>query len=258
MKRDPFYKHCQILLNYIVIRIFGKKVLITKVNSILLLAPHPDDEIFGMGGFILRMLSNKSKINIIFLTDGEGSGIWHEKEEIRKQRIALSEDVGLNLGLNNSDFYRLHLPDGSVPHPGQKGFEEAVESVKEIVNSLKPDAVFTTHPLDYWPFDHVACAHIAKEAVKQSEAKPQLWYYWVWAWYNIRPWTLSYSTLKRLQKINIRDQIDHKKDLMDIYLNALTPDGKPWGGILPLSLLKVWSQPFEIFEKIELSGNSSL
>ena len=41
-----------------------------------------------------------------------------------------------------------------------------------------------------------------------------------------------------------------KKALMDIYLKSLTPDGKPWSGVLPKSLLKAFDYPVEIVERI--------
>jgi len=218
-------------------------------KTLVVLAPHPDDEIFGFGGALLKLLNGGSQVYIIYLTDGEGSGIWHDREEIRKQRIMLSEKAAEKLGIDNSNIYRLHLPDGNVPHGVQDGFKEAVDNVKLVIDLVKPDAVFATHTLDYWPFDHVACAEIAIGAIQLSEHKPQLWYYWVWAWYNIRPWKLSVRSLKRLKKVDITDTAERKHKLMEIYLNAMTPDGKPWSGFLPEPLIKAWKYPIEIIEK---------
>lgn len=218
--------------------------------SILLLSPHPDDEIFGLGGIILQTLQQGGKVHIAYLTDGEGSGVWPDKEEIGRNRITLSEKVCDTLGLRPEDITRLHMADGAVPHPGQTGFPEAVKQIKGLIETLKPDAVFATHTLDYWPFDHVACAHIAREAVNQAEHKTQLWYYWVWAWHKVRPWQMLKIKFRKLQKIDIRDQMAEKKALMDIYLNAVTPDGKPWAGVLPKPLLGAFNYPVEIVERI--------
>ncbi len=219
-------------------------------NRTLILAPHPDDEVLGLGGIIMNLLTRGGEVCILYLTDGESSGIWNNNEEIRRQRIQLSEKSTARLAINNSNIFRLHLPDGNIPHPGNPGFEKAASDVKELIDMVKPDAVFATHPLDYWPFDHIACAEIASEAIKLSDHKPQLWYYWVWAWYNLRPWKLSVSRLKKLQKIDIGDHLQGKKEQMEIYLNSLTPDGKPWSGILPKSLLKAFNYPYEIVERV--------
>jgi LmbE family N-acetylglucosaminyl deacetylase len=250
MYKHPGCKIFQVLINLLLIRILVKVHEIDKLGDVVFIAPHPDDELFGIGGSVLKMLENEARISLIYLTDGEGSGVWPNKEGIGRQRIRLSEQFAARLGIVSSNIYRLHLTDGAVPHPGQAGFEEAVKNVKELLDIIKPDAIFATHPLDYWPFDHVACAEIAIEAVRQSETKPQLWYYWVWAWYNVRPWKLPFNNLKKLQKIDISDHLDRKKELMNIYLEAKTPDGKPWSGILPKSLLRAFYNQFEVVEMI--------
>jgi LmbE family N-acetylglucosaminyl deacetylase len=245
-----FLKNILVWFLYFNISLFSRRKENLSYSRILILAPHPDDEIFGLGGFILSQLERRSKINIIYLTDGEGSGVWNDKEEIRKQRIALSEEVCASLNINNADIYRLHLPDGCVQHRGQPGFDEAVKLVKGTINSVRPDVLFATHTLDYWPYDHVACAQIAGEAVNLSEHKPQLWYYWVWAWYNLKPWQLLKLRFNQFNRIDISGQIKKKRALMDIYLNSLTPDGKSWSGILPKPLLKAFNFPVEVVEKI--------
>jgi LmbE family N-acetylglucosaminyl deacetylase len=232
------------------IRIFSSHAALKSFKNVIILAPHPDDEILGIGGILLQIRNYGGKIHIVYLTDGENSGVWHDKEEIRRIRITLSEKVCKILDLEHEDITRLHLSDGSVPHPGQAGFLEAVAGIRAIIEEIKPDAVFATHKLDYWPYDHVACANIAFEAVRQSLEKPQLWNYWVWAWYNIRPWQIFGQGFRKLEKIDIRDQMPQKKKLMDIYLKSLTPDIKPWSGVLPTSLLKAFDYPYEIVERI--------
>ena len=239
-----------VILISILLRLFSYRTKGLYFNRTLVLAPHPDDEVLGLGGIMMNLLTRGGEVSILYLTDGEGSGVWSNIEDIRRQRIQLSEKSAARLGINNSNIYRLHLPDGNIPRPGKPGFEEAVSDVKDLINSLKPDTVFATHPLDYWPFDHVACAEIASEAIKLSDHKPQLWYYWVWAWYNLRPWKLSVKRLKKLQKIDINKQLLRKKELLDIYLEPLTSDGKPWSGIIPKSLLKAVNYPFEIVERV--------
>lgn len=219
-------------------------------RKLVFIAPHPDDEIFGLGGTLIRLIDGGSQVYIIYLTDGEGSGIWKDLEEIKKQRILLSEKVIELLGVENSNIYRLHLTDGNVPHLGQVGFDNVVTDLKMVIDQIKPDAVFATHSLDYWPFDHVACAQIAREAVKKSGHKTQLWYYWVWAWYNIRPWHLMKIKFRKLYKIDIIKQMPQKKILMNIYKKAITPDGKPWSGVLPKALVNSFNSPVEIIERI--------
>ena len=55
----------------------------TNFKSILVLAPHPDDEIIGVGGLVLQTLKNKGQVYITYLTDGENSGAFLNKNEIK-------------------------------------------------------------------------------------------------------------------------------------------------------------------------------
>lgn len=177
---------------FIVKLLFSQKplesILDVSKKKILVIVPHPDDEILGLGGIILQMLRLGGKVHLVYLTDGESCGSWPDREEIKNRRTALSVEVCDRLGLLETDVSRLHLPDGSLTLIGQKGFTETAQRLTQIIEILQPDEVFATHTRDYMNHDHLACAQIAYEAIRQSVAKPQLWYYWVWAWYNLWPW----------------------------------------------------------------------
>jgi len=220
-------------------------------KSILVIAPHPDDEVIGLGGIMLQTLQSGGKVNIVILTDGEESGSSQNREEIKRVRIDLSEKVAIESGIDPSIIIRLHLPDSLVPHKGKPGFNEAVVQLAQIIDDLNPDAVFATHPLDYNPYDHVACSQMAIEAVKLSSKKPELWFYWVWAWYNLvyPAMQLQKLSLSKLCKIDISAQMTMKNELIDIYLKPLSPQGTPWSGQLPEAMLYPHTKPFEFIEK---------
>ena len=53
--------------------------------NILVLAPHPDDEVLGMGGTI-KKLSKKNKISLVVMTDGASAQYKDPKMiNVRKQ-----------------------------------------------------------------------------------------------------------------------------------------------------------------------------
>jgi LmbE family N-acetylglucosaminyl deacetylase len=165
--------------------------LFEKKSKIMVLAPHPDDEIIGVGGIILEALTKQGQVHIVFLTDGESSGASSDKEQVKVERKKLTQNVISKLRLNENDITRLELEDGKVPHENDVGFDEIAQRIAKIMDEWKPDILFATHEKDFWPFDHVACAQLAKEAVYQSESKPKLYFYWVWACYHLKPWKLS-------------------------------------------------------------------
>ena len=221
---------------------------ITLPGNLLVIAPHPDDEILGLGGTLLQAINNGSKVSILYLTDGEGSDVWHDKEEIRKQRIMLSEKACSEMGINLSHVFRLHLPDGNIPFRKDYLFEKTAGSVTGIINKVEPDVVFTTSVMEYWPDDHVAAAEIAQEAVRKSKIRPLLYYYWVWTWFNIGPKNITRLKSKKLRKVDIRDYYSKKALLKDIYLKSFTSNGKPWSGVLPEYFLQTLESNYEMIE----------
>ena len=226
-------------------------------DSILIIAPHPDDEIIGTGGLIVKKISEGCKVNIVFLTDGECSGASSNQEETKQARISLSEKIAKKLGIPLDNLYRMHLPDAFVPKRGEPGFADAVTKLAHLIDQINPSAIFATHFLDHWPFDHVACSQIATDAViklsgpNQSCNKPELWLYWVWTWYFFRPWKFHKLNFKNLYRLDITREIAQKRELMDTYLQPRSPEGKPWSGVLPEAMIFPFSKPIEILERIE-------
>ena len=43
---------------------------IKKLKNVLVLAPHQDDELIGLGGTLLRLKNTETNITLVFLTDG--------------------------------------------------------------------------------------------------------------------------------------------------------------------------------------------
>ncbi|MFA6335428.1 MAG: PIG-L family deacetylase [Bacteroidales bacterium] len=219
-------------------------------KSILIIAPHPDDEVIGLGGLMIQTLQSGGKVDILYLTDGEGSGAARDQELTKQARIALSEKVAQRLSIQKESIHRLHLPDSIVSRLGKPGFEEGVTHFKELIDSLNPEAVFATDPLEFWPFDHLACSEMAIEAVNRSESKPSLWFYWVWTWFHLwHAWKSPWKPFCKLRKIGISGQMKQKKELMDLYLKPLSPEGKPWSGVLPEAMLYPFTKPFEFIRR---------
>ena len=222
-----------------------------RYNTILVFAPHPDDEIIGLGGLILQTLKHGGEVFICFLTEGENSECYHDKNEIKKQREVLTNKVLQQLNIPKKNRFRLKLPDGQVPLRDNMEFDKAVSQITTITEKVKPDAVYATAESDFWPFDHVACSQLVKEAVKKITFKTDVWFYWVWTWYHLKPWQLLKLNFNKLYKMDISMELKEKEKLIDTYLKPVSPDGFPWSGRLPKSMKYPFSKPFEIIEKYE-------
>lgn len=233
----------------IVVNCIKKKRI--KYSSILIFAPHPDDEIIGLGGLILQTLKNGGDVFICYITDGEKSNSYPDQREIKKQRKNLTSKVLEKLKIQNKNIFKLHLEDGKVPHKMDLNFKSVVLKFRDIIEIVKPEAVFATAESDFWPYDHVASAQITKEAVNSSKHKTELWFYWVWTWYHIKPWNIFKLKIDSTFKINIKPELKIKKELIKMYLEPVSPENIPWSGELPKSMIEPFYKPYEIIERYD-------
>jgi LmbE family N-acetylglucosaminyl deacetylase len=245
---DTFQKlYHQLKIEIIKIHLRKKFSPIENFKSAVIMAPHPDDELLGCGGIIQQLIQMGTIVNIIFLTDGEKSLEDIDEESIKAYRIKLSVEACNLLNIPQENIYRLHLSDSKVPGRINKGFKEAVESLLNIIKTIQPDVIFTTHYLDTWPNDHVAAYEIAKDAINKFKQKISLRLYWVWLWYCIPTSNLlKMESFKNSYKIDIKDQLPLKKQLIRLYLKTLAPNGKPWSGVLPKGLIQQFYKTYEV------------
>jgi LmbE family N-acetylglucosaminyl deacetylase len=220
-------------------------------GRLLVIAPHPDDEILGCGGILCSALERQQQVDILYLTDGEGTGVHPDPARIRAERQQIADRVMTKLNIPADRLHRWRLPDGGVPRQGAAGFEAAATRLADLIDTLKPDWLLATHALDYWPYDHVACAELASAAVAQSRRRPRVGLYWVWAWYNLRPWRLQLKRHPGLKRIDISPWANTKRELVGLYLNPLSPSGQPWSGQLPKALRWAALQKIEILEVMD-------
>jgi len=106
------------------------------MNSILIIAAHPDDEVLGMGATI-KKLSRKNKIHLCVVTEG-ASAQYKNKKMIKERKDACKKSAKI-LGISDISF--LEFPDmklDTVPHLTIN------RSVEKIISKIKPNVVYTT------------------------------------------------------------------------------------------------------------------
>lgn len=232
--------------------VFVGELKLTDDADMLVIAPHPDDEIFGLGGLMVRRLSAGGKVSVIYLTDGEMSLPALDPELVAQKRIEICEGVMRRLGVEGKNIFFLHLADGKLPKAGENGFEDAVEKVSALLDTQKPRAVFVTHPMDTWPYDHIAACEIAVAAMNKKNLHDviPLYAYWVWLWYSLPAKKYGAVNWENTWRIPVREVMKEKRLLMDCYLKPLAPNGKPWSGVLPRALLKAFDYQYEVVTKL--------
>ena len=110
-------------------------------NKILVIAPHPDDEILGCGGTLLRRKAEGAELAWLIVTDiSEQQGWSLEQVQQRKAEIVqITKLVGFNV------VYNLRLPPAKLD---TLPVNQLIEEFSNIFNEYKPDEVFLPHYSD--------------------------------------------------------------------------------------------------------------
>src|SRR5262249_55735949 len=105
-------------------------------ETILVVAPHPDDEAIGCGGMICLHRRRGESVHVVFLTSGE-RGLPDTPAEVV---IALREEearaAGKVLGVSGIDFLR--LPDLGVG----EHIEQGAELLRKVLEARRPNLIY--------------------------------------------------------------------------------------------------------------------
>ena len=117
----------------------------------LVVAPHPDDAELGMGGTIIKMLSEGFRVGVLDLTTGEPTP--HGTEELRRQETnAATEVLGLTWRGNAG------LPNRELQHT-----LESRALLAAYIRMLRPRWLFAPFWEDAHP-DHVVATELIEAA----------------------------------------------------------------------------------------------
>ena len=137
-----------------------------KKGKILIVAAHPDDEILGCGGTILK-LKEKNDINVIFMTNGVSARGKNKISEKRRKNACLKLFKYLNI--SKPEFF--NFPDNQLD---RTPLLKIIKKIERRINLYKPDTIFT-HYSNCLNIDHrktfeavnTACRPINKISVKK-------------------------------------------------------------------------------------------
>lgn len=217
-------------------------------KSMLVVAPHPDDETFGCAGLIAQKLKLGAEVSVVFLTNGENSLANVPQEEIKLYRQKSAKDAAKILGV--STIYFLGLKDGAIPRKNDESFVDAVKKITQIIEEVTPLELYCTHAHESWS-DHNAAAELTIVALQKLDKPISLYMYWVWVWFSVPLKRMNVLNFSQTYHLSIGDVMKTKKEAIDCYLNALHVSKEPYCGRLPKMFLKAFEWPYEVFEKVE-------
>ncbi len=127
------------------------------MKRILVIAPHADDEILGVGGTIAREVSDGNEVYICVVTHGEEPLFPSEiVEKLRKETIQAHTYLGV------TKTYFLEYPAVMLENVERYKLNE---SIMNVVRDIKPDEVYIPHMGDMQK-DHQIVNEAAMVAVR--------------------------------------------------------------------------------------------
>ncbi len=169
---------------------------------VMVIAPHPDDDLIGCGGSILKHLSQGDKVSIIYITNGDAENHDYKPEKFTQLRKEETRRAANVIGLSSIIF--LEQPVWEID-PGQTRKE-----LLKLIRSIKPDACYIPPSRDNHP-DHRLVNRIALDALSAS---PSRWF----KDYNAPPqdsWEVSTVLAYEVWSLFTDEEIDYVTDIQD-------------------------------------------
>lgn len=121
-------------------------------ERLLVLAPHPDDEVIGCGGLVAQHLREHRRVRVVVATDGAEGGDGSAREEESRRALATLGEAELHF----LRFRDRHLGDDAAP------------AIREHLLSFRPDLIVAPSPVEIHP-DHLALARVLCELLQRDE-----------------------------------------------------------------------------------------
>jgi N-acetylglucosamine malate deacetylase 1 len=136
-------------------------------RSILIIAPHPDDEVIGSGGFIIRAKAANARVHVLFLTVGTSQDYSSQGKSSEAERRQETSHVAQLLRLDSYAFAfpgdQYHLQLDQVP---QRDLINTIENHPEVsLKTVQPDILIIPSITDYNQ-DHRAASQAAFTAAR--------------------------------------------------------------------------------------------
>ena len=163
-------------------------------RRILVIAPHPDDDVFGPGGTLLKAIQKGAEVHVVYVTDGENDA---RREAIRDDARRSCDALGATYTFLGCETMNIPLAD-----------EQVNRSLSSLLQNIRPQAIFTAFLLDDHD-DHRRANELLLTVARDLDlGKAEIWAYQV------------YSSVLPNVVVNITDQADRKRHLISLWHNV--------------------------------------
>ena len=165
-------------------------------ERVLILSPHPDDDVIGCTGAIKKHLDHKAEVKIIYICSGDKGGSGKDLTT-RRQKEAV--DALKYLHVEDTAFTFLNHEDEAI------NIEKAVNQIQQIISSFNPEIVYLPSFIDNH-IDHFATNKILA---------------WLEGIDTIRGYEIWTPTVPN-RLIDISDLVEVKKEAIGYHKSQLT------------------------------------
>jgi len=178
----------------------------------LVFVPHPDDEVIGCGGFLLK-IADKILLRVILFTKGDKLVISSKKnlkrDCLKKKRVEEFKKVMEIIGIDN--FNIMDFPDGEL-----QNYSGDLENLIRLeVNNFKPDIIIAPYMFDAHA-DHRA---VGKVIYKIYRERPDIDYFMFQVYNFVKPNV-------EVDITNVKSKLETLFDIYQLSLNGKTEEFK--------------------------------
>ncbi|HEY0179117.1 MAG TPA: PIG-L family deacetylase [Dokdonella sp.] len=216
--------------------------LLDGAGRLVVVAPHPDDEVLGCGGLMKLASGCGREILVVSVSDGEhccpGDPFW-TPERLRRARRRELDAALAALGLGAARTLALGVDDGGV-------LDSLARVAEQLSQQLRAgDRVLATWACDGHP-DHEACSRAARIAADARGCR--LLEYPVWGWHWAEPSSPELNAV-RAWRLDLPDDVLSAKSRAIACFATQTGDCQPAVAVpvLPPHVRRRFERPFEVF-----------
>lgn len=146
-------------------------------ERVLVISPHPDDDVLGAGGTMAALAAQGKKVFSVYVTDGRGSprkdpGLSDEEMAVRREEEA--REALRAVGAVGGFFLRKNSRE--LDGEGGQKLKKELGKISEV---LQPGKVFLPAPYERH-LTHQVCTRWSLEALRESGQTPLLYGYSLW------------------------------------------------------------------------------
>ena len=161
-------------------------------ERVVVIAPHPDDDVFGAGGTIMKAVDRGAEVTVIYVTDGHSDA--ERAAQIKQDAVRVCGEIGATPA-----FLGLQTRNISLAEPATN------DRLASLIRESDPQAIFITFLLDDHD-DHRRVNQLLMAVAGGLELRDvEVWAYQI------------YSTVIPNVVVDITEQVQRKQETMRMW-----------------------------------------